>query len=298
MKPLKGSSSVQPGKLASRSPIFQCDVVIVRIVGGLGNQLFQYATARRLALLRQAQLRLDVTPFEHYKLHSYALQAFRIQETFATPEEIGKIRRTRLTALSRIALPWWHKLSPYYRRPVLKESIVTPFDPNMFRTRRRIYLDGYWQSERYFADIRDLLLDELTIKYEQDKQSREISRQIDSSQSVSIHVRRGDYVSNPGTLETHGICNLEYYEQCVRMIAERIGSPSFFVFSDDPDWVRDNLLYDYPMTFVTHNDASKNYEDLRLMSMCQHNIIANSSFSWWGAWLNRNPNKIVLYTTS
>jgi hypothetical protein len=269
-------------------------MVIVRLIGGLGNQLFQYAAARRLSILHQTTLKLDITLLEYYKLRRYSLTPFHIQEVFATPKEIAKVKGTSKKGLAKIAFRLSQKLKPYYRRSIFSEFHFGTFDPNIMKTPKDVYLDGYWQSEKYFVDIQDVIRREFTIKVEQDRQSREIAEQIAGTQSVSIHVRRGDYVSNPETRRVHGVCNLDYYKQCISLIAEKITYPHLFVFSDDPGWVTDNLRFDYPTTFVTHNDAAKNYEDLRLMSMCKHHIIANSSFSWWGAWLNANPNKIVL----
>ena len=269
-------------------------MVIVKLVGGLGNQLFQYAAARRLSVLHQTTLKLDITPFEYYKLHRYSLSPFRIQEVFATPEEIAEVKGTSKKRLAKRAFRWSQKLKPYYRRSIFRELHPGIFDPNIVKTPKHVYLDGYWQSEKYFVDIEDVIRREFTVKVEQDPQSREIAEQIANTQSMSIHVRRGDYVSNSETRRVHGVCGLDYYKQCVSLIAEKITYPHFFVFSDDPGWVTENLRIDYPTTFVTHNDATRNYEDLRLMSQCKHHITANSSFSWWGAWLCTNPEKIVL----
>jgi hypothetical protein len=279
-------------------------MVIVKIIGGLGNQLFQYAAARRLAHLHQTSLRLDITPFKHYrnigpseyyKFRAYGLKPFRIQEAFATPEEIEKvIKGTSKKGLARIVSRLNQKLNPYYRWPIFSETHLKPFDPSILKTPKDVYLDGYWQSEKYFAEIRDVIQREFTIKFEQNSQSLEIAERIANTQSVSIHVRRGDYVLDPETNRFHVIYDLAYYKQCVSLISEKVTTPHFFVFSDDPSWGTDHLRLDYPTTFVVHNDATRDYEDLRLMSMCKHNIIANSTFSWWAAWLNTNPYKIVL----
>lgn len=269
-------------------------MVIVRLIGGLGNQLFQYAAARRIAQRRNLPLKLDISGFESYKLHAYSLKHFCIREEFATPEEIAEVKGTSKKGLAKLAFRLGRKLKPYYRWSVFREPHFGPFDPNIMKTPDQVYLDGYWQSEKYFVDIQDVIRREFTVKYEQDRQSRAMAEKIARIQSVSIHVRRGDYVSNPRTNQILGTCGLDYYEQCVKRIAEQILFPHFFVFSDDPRWVTENLRLDYPATLVTHNDAARNYEDLRLMSMCKHNVIANSSFSWWGAWLNANPTKIVI----
>ena len=135
---------------------------------------------------------------------------------------------------------------------------------------------------------------EFVIKYQQDAQSQMFSDRIQSTESVSLHVRRADYIQNALTNKIHGTCDQDYYDRAIRYIAERVIDPHFFIFSDEPEWVKENLKIDFPMTVVDCNDASRNYEDLRLMSTCKHNIIANSSFSWWGAWLNPNPDKLVI----
>jgi len=138
-----------------------------------------------------------------------------------------------------------------------------------------------------------MLRKELTVRLDQDPQSREVAARVLHTQSVSIHVRRADYVADAATYHTHGTCSRDYYDQCVCLIAERVKDPHFFVFADDFAWARKNLQFKHPTTFVTHNGAARDYEDLRLISTCKHHIIANSSFSWWGAWLNNNPAKIV-----
>lgn len=269
-------------------------MVIVKLSGGLGNQLFQYAAARRLSVFHQTILKLDVTLFEHYKLRNYCLSPFSILENFATSQEIAEVKGISGRRLSKFPFRFLQRLVRSHRSPIFCEPLVRPFDPNILKTPKDIYLDGYWQSEKYFVDIQDIIRREFTIKYAQDRQSQRVAEQIASTQSVSVHVRRSDYVSDFETNRTHGFCSPDYYKQCVSLITGRITDPHFFVFSDEPSWTTKNLRLGYPTTFVTHNDEDKACEDLRLISMCKHNIVANSSFSWWGAWLNPNPDKIVL----
>jgi hypothetical protein len=269
-------------------------MIIVKLIGGLGNQLFQYAAARRLSLVHRTNLKLDIIHFDHYKLHAYALKHFSIQETFASPEEIAELKGTMKKDLGKAIFGMSQRLKPYYRRSIFSEPHLRPFDPNILKTPKDVYLDGYWQSEKYFAPIQDVIRRELIVKYGLDPKSLDIAEKIAKTESVSVHVRRADYVSNSEHSRVHGTCSLEYYNRCVSLMGEKLTDPYFFVFSDDPRWIKENLRFGYPTTFVTHNDASRNYEDLRLMSLCKHGIIANSSFSWWGAWLNTNTNKIVL----
>jgi hypothetical protein len=255
------------------------------MIGGLGNQLFQYAAGRRVAQKNGVPLKIDISPFSKYTLHKFGLHPFNISAGIATPDEIASVANV------------WQRVSslykPYYLRPIVKEQFFH-FDPNILNLSGDVYLDGFWQSEKYFKDIEGLIHNELAIKIKPDAGNIKIANEIANSNAISLHVRRGDYVNNSKTNEVHGTCSLEYYGEATEIIARQIPNPHFFIFSDDPDWVQKNLIIDYATTYVTNNDADKNYEDLRLMSFCQHHIIANSSFSWWGAWLNPSSEKIVV----
>jgi len=270
-------------------------MIIIKLQGGLGNQMFQYAIGRKLSLLNKAELKLDLsflldrTHRQNFTYRDYNLNIFNLKIEFTTQEEIkpfvnyldSKIKRKIYTYL------FLRKNNKY-----INEKQFT-YDPDIFKLTGNIYLDGYWQTEKYFSDIKNILYNDFTIKIPQDKKNQEINNIIKNSNSVSIHIRRGDYITNKQSYNIHGICDLDYYNNCVNLLSKQIENANFFIFSDDHQWAKENLKLDYPMTFIDHNDASKNYEDLRLMSQCKHNIIANSSFSWWGAWLNQNPQKIV-----
>lgn len=269
-------------------------MIIVKLIGGLGNQMFQYAAARRLAERHSSILKLDVTGFEEYKLHKYGLSCFRIMESPATKSEIESIRGNQdiLNRLKRKVSRLIGFNNPNNRRWIFERQFH--FDAEILEAPDNVLLEGYWQSEKYFADIRDILRREFVVKYEQDAQSKSFADLIQRTESVSLHVRRTDYVQDVSTNKMFGTCDRDYYDRCVRCVGARVSNPHLFVFSDEPKWAKDNLKFDVPMTFVDCNDASRNYEDLRLMSMCKHNIIANSSFSWWGAWLNANLEKTVI----
>jgi len=265
-------------------------VIIVRLTGGLGNQMFQYAAARRLAHVNASPLELDLSHFGRNPARTYALAPFNLQASIASLDEVAwfngreKIRRLKYLVYSfhpRLHWQW-----------VMQRSLY--FDPTILNLKGNVYLDGAWQSEKYFADLAPILRQELVVRSEPDEVNRALSEQIHSVESVSLHIRRGDYATNPTTRRVHGLCSLDYYRSAVRWMGERVSQPQFFVFSDDPEWARENLQLDYPTTFVSHNGADKHYEDLRLMSQCRHHIIANSSFSWWGAWLSAYPQKIVI----
>jgi hypothetical protein len=270
-------------------------MIIVKLIGGLGNQLFQYALGRNLAERNSTFLKLDLSGFEEYKLQRYGLHCFEIWEHIASIEEIETFKRKRKTRFSNLSSKVSRTLgfssyptSFFYKHPTYIRENKSGFDPAILDRKGNIYLDGYWQSERYFSEIREILLREFVIKYEPNYKNKEFIELICKHESVSIHIRRGDYVHNPLTNKIHGVCSYDYYNTSIQMIALKVPDCHFYIFSDDPVWVRENFKINYPFTIIDQNDASKNYEDLRL------NIIANSSFSWWGAWLNRNPDKIVI----
>jgi len=267
-------------------------MIIVKLIGGLGNQLFQYSVGRCLAERHQTVLKIDTSGFETYKLRQCSLSPFKIKTMIASLDEIN--------ALTFKKKPFVYKLVTNFFNPSPKplpshiHEKDFHYNADVLTLPDNIYLDGYWQSEKYFIDIEQIIRKELSVKTPQRSKNRELAEEIKSCQSVSLHIRRGDYVSNEKTNQIHGTCSLAYYDRAIEKIRTALSKPHFFVFSDDPEWVHKNLKLDYLTTIVDHNNADSNYEDLRLMSQCKHNIIANSSFSWWGAWLNSNPDKIVV----
>lgn len=265
-------------------------MIIVRLMGGLGNQLFQYALGRCLAARNQVPLKLDLSFYESQTLRSYRLDHFNIVASIASEEEVAHAAGVNRGWGYRVA----QRLLPYHRRRVIRERQVFYFDSQVLQAGNKVYLVGYWQSERYFKEIAALLRQEIVIKNPPDPANRELLDHIKAVKSVSLHVRRADYVSNPLTQALHGICGLDYYNQAIAYISKRVSQPCFFVFSDEPDWTRQNIRLDHPVTHVVHNGLERDYEDLRLMRHCKHHVIANSSFSWWGAWLAAHPDKIVV----
>lgn len=260
-------------------------------MGGLGNQMFQYAAGRAVAYRNNALLKLDISALNQDPLRSYKLHHFNIKASIATHDEVLSFTREKL--YNRILHRLEGKLLPFFKRPVFKERFFH-FDPSVLKLRSNIYMVGYWQSEKYFKDIGYIIREEFTLKDPPSSKSDRLSKLITKTNSVCLHVRRGDYVSNPTTYQYHGVCSRNYYESAVETLCQLVRNPHFFVFSDDIEWVKQNLRLNHSVTYIDHNGEEKDYEDLWLMSLCKHNIIANSSFSWWGAWLNSNSKKIVI----
>lgn len=264
-------------------------MVISRLIGGLGNQMFQYAAGRALAVSNNCDLKLDVSGYKNYKLHNgYELNLFKIQAGIATDVEISDFVKGQ----SRLSRFISKKLKLKNKSHQIEKNF--DYDPSFFEIKRPIYIDGYWQSYQYFESIESQLKLELTPTTRLCGLNLTISKQIAKCNSVSLHIRRGDYVSNLEANKTHGFIGIEYYNKAISFIHEQVLQPHFFVFSDDIAWARENLGLTINVVFINHNQGRSSFEDMRLMSLCKYNIIANSSFSWWGAWLNTDPNKIVI----
>ncbi|WP_300156628.1 alpha-1,2-fucosyltransferase [Solidesulfovibrio sp.] len=250
--------------------------------------MFQYAAGRALAAKFDAGLVLDILDYAHDTLRHYELNRLCVQCQIYT-ENAPKYLPRRPGRLQKLFV----RLSGRRPRAVYWE---TGFSYNAaFETLRPpVYLDGYWQSERYFCDIADILRREFSPAALPSAANAALLERIRADAgAVSLHVRRGDYVSNPVTAAYHGACSLEYYRRAVDHVAGRVTAPHFYLFSDDPDWVRENLRLAHPCTVVDGN-ADDGAADMALMRACAHHVVANSSFSWWGAWLGENPEKIVV----
>lgn len=263
-------------------------MIIVRLIGGLGNQMFQYALASRIRIKRNIQVKLDVSwYFDDSKKDTkrfYGLNNFNVIEDFSSVDEVAKFLKSKSffsRALNRLKII------------IFGKKDYSDFSLSVLNAKDGSYLDGYWQNEKYFIDIRDELLESFKLKKELGHEAKKVLDEIRKHKSVSIHIRRGDYVSDKVVKKNFGICDVSYYKTAVDYIKKEVNDPLFFVFSDDIDWVKENLKLDVPMFFVSSKEI-KDFEELVLMSFCNHNIIANSSFSWWGAWLNNNHNKIVV----
>ena len=271
-------------------------MIIVKLWGGLGNQMFQYAAARRLALANDAPLKLDLGWFDRIPRgdtpREYELHVFNCVQDVASAREVKALRGVDTRRWPKAVKRLLEAAGLLVKRSCVREKHFH-FDPEVLGLRGDLYLDGYWQSAKYFADAADAIRRDFTFRDAPDSVNREFAERIRGVEAVSLHVRRGDYVA--GGASRHHVSNsLEYYAKAIAALTARLREPHFFVFSDEPAWVKENLRLDVPLTCVDLNGAGKGYEDLRLMSLCRHHIIANSSFSWWGAWLSDHPEKIVI----
>lgn len=260
-------------------------MIITKLVGGLGNQLFQYCVGRQLAITHREVLKLDISAFDTYKIFQYELDNFNINAEIAKPGEIAAFMGWKSVYTKTV-----RKIAPSMARRghITERSLY--FDPTILNLSSNVLLEGYWQSPRYFTRSEDEIRQELTVRKELRGKNRIYFHEIGATESVMLHVRRGDYVGNA----YHGTCSVRYYQKAIQSIARRVHSPRIYVFSDDPAWARSNIQCNYPTVYISHNKKDKPHEDLRLMSSAKHFIIANSTFSWWAAWLSCNNNKIVI----
>lgn len=251
-------------------------MIVIKLKGGLGNQLFQYAIARAFSLETNRSFQLDISIFEWYKLHNYGLYHFNIQPEFYTPESKWKMKLKKL----------FNKIVFYN-----EDHHTFNFNPNLIHTKSDVlFLEGYFQSQKYFLKYEKEIRADFEIVSPLKQQTIEMVTYMKSVHAVSIHFRRGDYVGNT----MHDTDKTIYYKEAIKLIESKVENPVYFLFSDDITWVKENFTTNFETHYVDFNNASTNFEDLKLMSSCKHNIIANSSFSWWGAWLNPNPDKIVI----
>ena len=259
-------------------------MIIVKILGGLGNQMFCYAYAQSLRQ-KGFDVKIDISEYKVNKFREFQLNKFKFELPLSTKEENQKIFSNSV----------FYKIFKNTRLDFSKKIREKKFffDENLLTIKDNSYVVGYFQSEKYFKSLEKILVKHFTLKPALSSYSEKIKRKIqNSNNTVSIHVRRGDFL-NSKNVKVHGLCNLQYYQKSINYLEDKFSKLEYYIFSDDIKWCRDNLKIDNSIFIDSHKKRIP-HEDLYLMSLCKNNIIANSSFSWWGAWLNRNVQKIVI----
>lgn len=267
-------------------------MIVVQLIGGLGNQMFQYAFGRAISEKYASKLLVDLSIIDHYENHNgYELgRVFNLPIKVISKEELKK----SFGVLSNLYV---QKIAKKLNIFPIKKMIIEPsyaYTGNIKPREKECLFFGYWQSYKYFSSIEQVIRDDFRFLPNVDRVNSKLIEECSNTESVSIHVRRGDYVKNVKTNKFHGTCSISYYEDAIKYIKHSCKNPLFYVFSDDIEWARRHLPLKPDAIFVSHNEGRNSFEDMRLMSLCKHNIIANSSFSWWGAWLNSNPEKCVI----
>lgn len=254
---------------------------IVSIEGGLGNQMFQYSfyLGLKYSIFPKDYTKIFITSYNRH--NGYELdKVFNVKKNSIENLFVGVVKK-------------------YCKRFVLRkqEKSVSTYEEIETKNNKPItYFSGYWQTEKYFIKIEDKI--RLVFNFDINKVNERnqcLMKEMILQNAVSLHVRRGDYEIDPGAkLVLGNICSLDYYKKCINYINERVKEPYFYIFSDDQEWTKEHFSFLENSCFVDWNKNKNSWQDMMLMSYCKHNIIANSSFSWWGAWLNSNPQKIVI----
>ncbi len=271
-------------------------MIIIHIKGGLGNQMFQYANGLAVSLRNNTELALDSSGLESTSVtetkRQLTLYNFDINTKLAKDSDFKSLgipnNKSLLSKIRRRVFRFLESSKPIYEKKIILEPSFT-FCKDILKINHGCYLAGGWQSPRYFSDIEMILRKTFVPKNELSSKSIFWIEKVISCNSVSVHVRRGDYVGS----KKYATCTPEYYKQATKLISTKVHKPVFFIFSDDIQWTKTNLTFTGD-TFYVSDSEIPDFEELFIMSKCRYNIIANSSFSWWGAWLNDNRGKIVI----
>lgn len=286
-------------------------MIVVRMLGGLGNQLFQYALGRRLTYGTDDRLALDLSwysdEWEKFSERTFKLDNFATTFSVASERDVRDIipggRRGTNTArrlcrycpaLVQTTCNYVLEIQKNYLWRWTPEVCTTrvprchSFEPSILDITGPAYLDGFWQTERYFHDFGSVLRSDLTVTDPVEGWDEDLLHRISETNSVGVHVRRGDFVDIGHALPA------AYFERAVSEIESRVSNPHFYVFSDGIEWAKRRITIPHPTTYVSNRYADADYEDLRYLSECRHHVISNSTFGWWGAWLGEHPDQRVI----
>lgn len=267
-------------------------MVIVEVTGGLGNQMFQYALYRRLKQMGK-DAALDLSFYKtKQSLRRFELDIFQVPYEIAPKREILKLRGNVSNAC-RVERMITGRI--YRNKKIYTEDLDQGYQPVVFDL-DPCYLSGYWQNEKYFRPIREELLREFQFPKCAESDNQDILENIRKSNAVSVHVRRGDYLHAANSRLYEGICTKDYYRRAIAYMKDNLENPVFYFFTDDPEWTKRHLCQE-GMIVVQHDIGKPDYYDMYLMSQCKAHILANSTFSWWGAWLDSNEDKVVMSPT-
>jgi hypothetical protein len=266
-------------------------MIIVKLQGGLGNQMFQYAVGKSLAHHYNTSFKLDHHFLEsrhetaNHIFRNYDLDIFALEAERATVKEVTAFRR-KAGLLTKVAA--------YMSFVDLPEVVIEKhyhFDASLFKRSSYLYLDGYWQTESYFRKITKTIRNDFRFKRHLNTNSAELLRQFANDELVCVNVRRSDFLQN----SFHPVCGLDYFIPAMELVASKLANPHFLVFSDDIDWCRQSFTSTHPLTIVDHTHKGQKFDNyLQLMSCCKHFIIPNSSFAWWAVWLANRKDNIVI----
>lgn len=262
--------------------------MVVGLSGGLGNQLFQYAAGRALAHRLGVALKVDLSWFHFNPERRFMLEKFKLKLDYQ--ESKSRLPQAYAELASRISRRFLPKIGglkvwrePHFHFCAAYNKITKP-----------VFIDGYWQSEKYFTDIKELLFNEMVLKDSMPPECFGYRDSIAQTDAICVHIRRGDYINKAANAKLYHLCSTEYYNSALERIKHNLSKPHCFVFSDDKHWVKSNIKFDCATTIVELDNTDSTHFEFSLMTSCKHFIIANSSFSWWAAWLSKNHSKQIV----
>ena len=274
-------------------------MLIARITGGIGNQLFQYAFVRSLSIKLNQKFNLDLSWYRDYHKfekadnpnaatkREYLLDKFNINENLLNPVYLSISYRLNNSPILNKIIKY-----PPFRYFSYNTTTELDFNFNKIKSFNNVYLSGFWQKSDLFEEYKDVIKEEFVLKNKLSAENKILLKNIESTNSVAVHIRRGDLLSRPVAAAEQPYSSKKYYYNAINKIAGIVERPEMFIFSDDIDWVKNNYKFNISTTYVDNNGPD--YEHFELMCNCKHQIIANSTFSWWAAWLNNYQEKIII----
>jgi hypothetical protein len=266
-------------------------MIVVKLQGGLGNQMFQYAFGKMLAtkygvpLALDLEFLLDRTPRENFVFRNYDLDIFTVSPAIITPEEKNKLLQKPSNFIQRFTK---NKYNTFVEKQFNFDETVMSIGPHT-------YLDGYFQSEKYFVHFKDEIKKEFTFKQGFSELEKNLYQEIKSKNAICVNFRRADYVNVQASADMHGVVEMEFYKLAIETIESKVDRPHFYIFSDDIEWCEQYFKLDLPCTFVDYRYKGEKFASyFQLMIACKHFIIPNSTFAWWAAWLSETPNTIII----
>jgi len=276
-------------------------MIIVRLEGGLGNQMFQYALGKSLSHFQSNELKLDITSLldntnPEKVLRDYSLDIFNLKVDFASKEDLKIVLNKEYNFFERQKIKWLYgNKIPFFYKNEYYERELYKYDPYIFKSRKNVYITGYWQHPNYFSAIDKILINDFSFKNTNNEKFINLKNEILQSESVALNIRRADLVHNKNANEFMGVMPLSYYEQSIRHILKKKPNSKFFIFSDDLEWCKKSFK-NLKNSYIVENDyyGYKFSDCLYLMSSCNNFIIPNSTFAWWAVWLNKNNERIIV----
>lgn len=280
------------------------NMIIINIQGGLGNQMFEYAFSKQMATLNNSEVYFHEKNWygleSNVQKRSLELDNFNVSYKRANLFDVVRLRGFASFRILRFGVRQLNKIVRLFKKDfkgfkwstlIQEQDYGHRFVPELLEKRGSFYIEGFWNSEKFFKGIEDTIRKDFTFKEKPNEEDLKVLDLMKTTDSVSLHIRRGDYTKIKAM---QGSADLDYYKRAIEYFKKNLKNIHIFIFSDDIPWVKENLKAEVPVTYVEHNVGKRNYYDMYLMSQSKHNIIANSTFSWWGAWLNSNKNKIVI----